>query len=69
MKLKVVIRKDSLDGGYIASCPAIPGCHTQGETLTEVRRNIREAINLCLEVLNDKVSVKKSTERIIEVAV
>ena len=69
MKLKVVIKKDILDGGYIASCPAIPGCHTQGETLTEVRRNIREAINLCLEVLNDKVSVKKSTERIIEVAV
>ena len=69
MKLKVVIKKDILDGGYIASCPAIPGCHTQGETLTEVRRNIREAINLCLEVLNDKVSVKKPTERIIEVAV
>jgi predicted RNase H-like HicB family nuclease len=30
-------------GGYSASIPALPGCHTQGETLDEVRANLREA--------------------------
>jgi predicted RNase H-like HicB family nuclease len=30
-------------GGYSASIPALPGCHTQGETLDEVRDNLRDA--------------------------
>jgi predicted RNase H-like HicB family nuclease len=30
-------------GGYSAPIPALPGCHTQGETLDEVRPNLREA--------------------------
>ena len=32
------------EGGFIASVPALPGCHTQGETLEETVANIREAI-------------------------
>ena len=32
------------DGGFIASVPAIPGCHTQGETLEETIKHAREAI-------------------------
>jgi antitoxin HicB len=39
------------EGGFIAIVPALPGCHTQGETLEEAERNIREAIELCLESL------------------
>jgi len=36
------------DGRYIAECPAIPGCVSQGRTKAEAERNIREAIKECL---------------------
>jgi predicted RNase H-like HicB family nuclease len=38
------------DGWIIAECPALPGCVTQGETREEAMVNIREAIELTLEV-------------------
>jgi len=38
-------------GGYVASVPALPGCHTQGETLEETELNVKEAIALYLESL------------------
>ena len=69
MRLKVVIRRDKVDGGYVASCPALPGCHSQGENLSEVRANIREAILGCLDVLNSRTHVRTPLEKIIEVAV
>lgn len=37
------------EGGYWAEVPALPGCFSQGETLEEVRSNLREAIALYLE--------------------
>ena len=40
-------------GGYSASIPALPGCHTQGETLEEVRANLREAAEGWLAVAHD----------------
>ena len=36
-------------GGYIAICPSLPGCYSQGETVEEAMENIEEAILLCLE--------------------
>jgi len=42
MKLKVLIRPAE-EGGYWAEVPALPGCFSQGETIEEVRANIREA--------------------------
>lgn len=39
------------DGGYHASCPALPGGHYEGDTLDESIANIREAITVCLESL------------------
>ena len=39
------------DGGYHASCPALPGCHSEGDTLEESIANIREAIAVYLESL------------------
>ena len=39
------------EGGYHAFCPALKGCHSQGETLEEALANIREAIELYLEDL------------------
>lgn len=48
MKFVVTIERDE-DGAYVAECPAIPGCLSQGKTRAESLRNIRDAITLCLE--------------------
>jgi len=40
-------------GGYIALVPALPGCHTQGNTLGELIDNAKEAIELYLETLTE----------------
>jgi predicted RNase H-like HicB family nuclease len=42
------------DGWYIAECPIIPGCISQGETEEEAMDNIKEAIELCLEVRKEE---------------
>ena len=47
-KLTVVIEKDE-DSFYVASCPALKGCWSQGATEAEALINIREAIEGCLE--------------------
>ena len=49
MKFHITLDRDE-DGVWIAECPAIPGCVSQGETKEEAMANIREAIQLCLEV-------------------
>jgi predicted RNase H-like HicB family nuclease len=36
-------------GGYVATCPSLPGCYSQGDTIDGALDNIREAIELCLE--------------------
>jgi len=47
MKVKVVIH-EAEEGGFWAEVPAIPGCATQGDTLEELVKNIREAVSGCL---------------------
>jgi len=47
----VVILEDET-GGYVALVPALPGCHTQGDTLEELMKNIKEAIELYTETLS-----------------
>ncbi|MES2439658.1 MAG: type II toxin-antitoxin system HicB family antitoxin [Verrucomicrobiota bacterium] len=49
MKFVTTIDRDE-DGVWIAECPSIPGCVSQGETKSEALTNIREAIAACLEV-------------------
>lgn len=53
MKLLITIYQDE-DGVFIAECPAIPGCVSQGATEEEAERNIKEAIEECLEVRAEK---------------
>lgn len=53
MKLKIVIHPAE-EGGYWAEVPALPGCFSQGETLEEVRANIREAAEGWLEVASER---------------
>jgi len=43
-KYRVLIRPDFVDGGFIAECPSLPGCVTDGETKEEALRNMRDAI-------------------------
>lgn len=52
-----VIYEAAPEGGYIAFAPALTGCHTQGETLEETEKNIKEAIEVYLESL---IAYKKS---------
>lgn len=40
------------DNKYIAECPVIEGCFSQGDTIEEAIENIKEAIQLCLETDN-----------------
>lgn len=51
--LTAIVRPEPEAGGYSASIPALPGCHTQGETLEEVRVNLREAAEGWLAVAHE----------------
>jgi predicted RNase H-like HicB family nuclease len=46
----VIFEKEE-EGGYHVFCPVLPGCHTQGESIDEGLRNIREAIQLYIDSL------------------
>lgn len=50
MKFRVVIEQDE-DGKFIASCPTLPGCRSQGDTRDEAKHNITDAIKGYLESL------------------
>ena len=56
----VIIEQDE-DGTYIASVPELPGCHTQGGTLEELYENVKEAIELYLEVEAEKGKMRDTT--------
>lgn len=45
----VIIEKDE-EGFFVATVPALPGCHTQARSLDELMERVKEAITLCLEV-------------------
>jgi predicted RNase H-like HicB family nuclease len=68
MKFVITISQDE-DGMYIAECPAIPGCISQGATEQEAEKNIHEAIKECLEVRAEKGMPLTVTTRQIEVLV
>lgn len=48
----VIIEKDE-DGFFVADCPDLVGCHTQGRTLEEAISNIRDVIKLHLKILKE----------------
>ncbi len=68
MKFQITLDRDE-DGIWIAECPAIPGCVSQGPTRAEALANIREAITLCLEVRAERGMPLTLETRQIEVAI
>ena len=67
MKLTIVVH-DAEEGGYWAEVPAITGCVSQGESLDELLKNVREAVEGCLSV--DVLDIPVSdTDRVMEIAV
>jgi len=48
---EILIEKESEDAGYFAYSPTLPGCYSNGATIEETKRNIREAIQQHLESL------------------
>jgi len=51
-KYKIIL-ETAEEGGYVVSCPALPGTYSQGESAAEAVANIKEAIELSLECYRD----------------
>ncbi|MBU2561417.1 MAG: type II toxin-antitoxin system HicB family antitoxin [Nanoarchaeota archaeon] len=51
-KFHVLIEKDE-DGGYVGKVLELKGCVSQGDTIEELMENIKEAVELCLEVVSE----------------
>lgn len=67
MRLKVVL-EPSDEGGFTVYVPSLPGCISEGETIEEALANIREAVELYLEPVDDDlVTDERAAVREIEV--
>jgi predicted RNase H-like HicB family nuclease len=60
MKFKVIL-EPSEEGGYTVYVPSLPGCISEGETVEEAVENIREAIELYLEPVEDDLVTEENT--------
>lgn len=53
MRSYPVLYEQEDDGYFTVTCPLLEGCYSQGQTLKEATKNIKEAIELCLEGLDE----------------
>lgn len=63
MQLKIIL-EPSEEGGYTVVVPALPGCVSEGDTKEEALKNVREAIELYLEPIEDDASFVKDREEL-----
>ncbi len=68
MVYRVIIEKGE-DFGYVAHCPAIPGCHSQGKTMEEAIENIKDAIRGCLSALDKDLIFEEKEIASVEIVV
>jgi predicted RNase H-like HicB family nuclease len=61
MNLKIVLEHGE-DGYFVAHCPSLKSCWSQGKTRDEALKNIREAIDLYLEPAPDEVRLNDERE-------
>ena len=59
-RVNIVFSKD--ENGYYVSSPDLPGCHSQGDTYEEARKNIQEAVELYLETMSPE-EIKSSLNK------
>ena len=62
----VVVEQDE-DGVFVASCPALQGCYSQGDTYEEALKNIEDAIKLHIEArkqLGEPIPIEKAIEEV-----
>ena len=64
---ELIVEKEPEDEGYLAYSPTLPGCVSNGRTLEEARRNIREAIQCHLETLRAKGQAIPQHENLVHV--
>jgi len=63
MKWKIELEKDE-DGWYVATCPSLPGCISQGKTEKQAIKNMKEAIQLHLSALvEDGIPIKTKSRK------
>ncbi len=68
MVYRVIVEKGE-DFGYVVHCPAIPGCHSQGNTIEEAIENVKDAIKGCLSALDNDLSKSEKELCTVEVEV
>jgi predicted RNase H-like HicB family nuclease len=61
MKLTIVL-EPSVEGGFTVYVPALPGCISEGDTRDQAMSNIREAIELYLEPVDDDLAGREGAE-------
>ena len=61
MKLKIVL-EPSKEGGYTAYVPTLPGCVSEGDTAEDAMANVREAVELYLEPVDDDLAGREGLE-------
>ena len=67
IKIKVIIWQE--DGVWCGSVPALPGCHTWGETYDHLLEMLKEAIEAWLEVANERANIEKDNKLAKEVEI
>ena len=65
-KYSYVITKAE-EGGYLAKCIELPQVHTEGETISEVKKNMRDALSLAVDYLKEKA--KKEKGEVVEITI
>ena len=55
------------EGGYVAKCIELPQVHTEGETLAEVKKNMRDALTLTVDYIREKAQKEKG--EVLEIAI
>lgn len=66
MKIRAIIHPAE-EGGYWAEVPKLPGCITEGDTMEEVIANLRDAIEVWLDVANSRDAIE-SRDQVVEIA-
>ncbi|MGB6066946.1 MAG: type II toxin-antitoxin system HicB family antitoxin [Desulfomonilaceae bacterium] len=64
---EIIIEKEPEDDGYLAYSPTIPGCFSNGKTIEQAKRNIRESISQHIDSQRARNEVIPQSDRIVHV--